>query len=137
MTNPVTSNAVTIDNIPITAAADYAKNVAIYEPHYVAPAALFELATIRTLFSELEKLLEHFHRKPSWARFSAPPNFYRQLNRFFAASVIPQMTSLDIHRLMEEHIDLPPRVESMLLKLDEINRWLDEVVCRVLQYRKG
>jgi len=38
---------------------------------------------------------------------------------------------------MEEHIDLPPRVEAMLLKLDEINRWLEEVICRVLQYRKG
>lgn len=136
MSSPVT-NAVTIDNLPAQAAVDYAQSVAIYEPHYVAPAALFELATIMTTFAELEKLFGHLCRLPTFARFSPPRNFYRRLNRFFSSSVIPEMSSATIHMLMEEHIDLPPRVEQMLLTLDEINRWLDETICRVLEYRKG
>jgi hypothetical protein len=137
VSNRVTSNSVTIDNYPADAAIEYAKNVAIYEPHYVAPAALFELATIMTKFAEMEKIFGLMRRRRSWARFSPPPNFFRQLNRFYATAIIPSLSSLQIHNLMEEHIDLPPRVEQMLLTLDELNRWLEEITCRVLEYRKG
>ncbi len=97
--------------------------------------------------SQFEQFLGQHLKCPLWASFSTPPNYYDASNRFFTYNLLPW---LKVEALINEfeRIALQKRIDiksnknvqmiyGLLNTLDDIVKMIEEILSRILQYRKG